>query len=446
MNKKMHKFFYFLVILIVYFLNEISSIDKNTLFLFSKCYCIFLWVIAYIYSNKIKKLFLIFFLIFIISPIIIDLLSFHNIQEFSVFSNEYFSLNILMKTVLIYSSFLVLLIDNHKKDVFDVNWKLLEGHSTYLAFVISIFSLALLSPYYIQKISLVLDTGYESSFSENISSKSIFYAILEQIFHATALIAIFTKKEGSLLRFSLTLGIYCLLELLTGKRGIAMSIILVYGFLLNIYNIDNITKKLYVSIPIILALIMMLNFIGNFRHGNEMLFTEIPTIILTFFKGQGTSFYVLPLYFENASHYSGDLTLFFSELIEPFWKLYNKIIGKEITIQRIIDDLHYSGYVISNSVNYELVDLGRSWGTTALVDAYITFGFFGLIIYKIALEYFLSYKKPLSKTKILLIMLVLPFVIYSVRSGFFSFFKYRWLSILVIIIWFKLFKNEKLSY
>lgn len=446
MNKKIYIFFYLLVILIVYFLNEISSIDKNLLLLFSKYYCIFLWIIAYKYSVKLKRLFLINFLIFIISPIIIDVLSLQDIQEFSVFLNKYFSSKIMLKTILIYSSLLVLLIDNPKKNVFNVNWKLLEGHSTYLAFVLSIFFLVLLIPYYIQKISLVFGSGYESIFTDNISSKSIYYAIVEQFFHATAVIAIFTKRKGSFLRFSLTLGIFCLLELLTGKRGIALSILLVYGLLLNIYNLDKITKKFYITIPVILVLIATMNFVGNFRHGNEIVSSDISTTVFSFFKSQGTSFYVLPLYFEYATQYSGDLILFFSELFEPFWKFYNKIIGNEITIQRIIDELHYTGYVISSSANYELVDLGRSWGTSALVDAYITFGFFGIIIYKIAVEYFLFQRKTFSKAKVLIFILILPFIIYSVRSGFFSFFKYRWLSILMILIWVKLFKNEKLSY
>ena len=389
---------------------------------------VFLFLYTLSMSDGLMKLYLLFFGLFVGSPIFLDLFGLIDIREFTVFLSLYFEEEVIKRSIWVYSLNLFTLLF--------VQVKIHKNFTPFLyfrygstAWVLALICLCCILPYYLQRINLVAEFGYEYLYRETYGSKGLVIAIFEQLFFAFSFIAVYSDSKNAKRRFFTTLGIYIILELLTGRRGLAISLLVVNLYFL--YGLRNFKVLSLRAIIVFLLGAYLLQVIAVTRHG-EVLESTVITSVVMFVVAQGTSFYLLPL----AMKYDVEaqaLTLF-SDAVEPFWKLWKRLNDEQIGLSDVVNEIQYSGYLLADKVDTSIVANGRSWGTSAFLEFYLVFGVFGVCVFAFLIARYVSFGND-NRVVNAILLLVLPFLLYTVRSGWLSFIRLRWLTMLVVVFW-----------
>ena len=441
-----------LAIIFVYYLS-FSILDVDFSLIFYKYNIILLFLYSLFSLIKLKKnfyypeiIFLFLFFLFLIGQILTDLYSslnfFGNVNWFEVnivFENEIQARAILNIALAIVGFHMVALIFYIHNKMTDIKPQININIDIYRAGLgLLIFSFPFVIYHYFNATLFVINNGYFDYLNLG-SKKGLIIYFLEQLFWlGYALILASSPKKSNFILITIAFVLTVLfLKIGTGVRGIVMTTLIMIIWYSHFFYKLRFSK---VSLVLLLtSTIFGLMWVGEYRDGsNDLIF--FSEIFEKFLYTQGASintllFSINFLELENFSDYS--LSNIFAGILYKLDQFYRILFSlPPISLVEQADLFGYSGYIITNELPGNPLNLGKSLGTSYITELFLLGREVMQLIGGILVGYIIaSINKALySRHALLLVSIIFPNLIYIPRMSFDSIITYNFLGLFIFVI------------
>lgn len=294
--------------------------------------------------------------------------------------------------------------------------------------------------YFLDRAGFVSNVSYDAMYTESFAGKGIVAFVFEQILWLILFSIIASSRNSKKkTRFYILLALFLLiLEIASGRRGTVAANILVLIFYLSYLGFIKMT---YIKTLIgILIAIFGLNLIKMIRSNDLKLQEDSGGGLLLFFDQQGSSVFTIcyPIeYSDEKSVKNYGIKNLFSDPLIYMDKLKRRLKNQgNPSLEEQLKQFGYSGHVITDLASVDLLQEGKSTGTSCLAELWMVGGEFAVFIGFLILGFILRAINFSSPESTFLALMIGPDLIYLPRASFGSVLMNNFLFFFIVVIWY----------